>query len=123
MKNIKIECGAVGKRHKFNGAGKMLKFKDKVYRALKLILKGKVTTYKAIAEFIGSPGSARAVGNACSKNPNAPEVACHRVVKSNGSLGGYAGGEKKKIKLLRQEGVAVRSGKVEEFKKKKFRFK
>src|SRR3989344_1826552 len=100
-----------------------LSFNDKIWAALKLIPKGKVTTYKSIARFIGRPGASRAGGNACHKNPNAPEVACHRVVKSDGSLGGYAKGEKQKIKLLEKEGVKVVSGKIWEFNKKEFEFK
>lgn len=90
---------------------------------MKLIPRGQVTTYKTLAEFIGKPKAARAVGNACGKNPDAPRVPCHRVVKSDGSLGGYAGGVKKKIHLLRSEEVKVTNGKVKEFKEKIYKFK
>lgn len=103
----------------------MLKFgfNQKVWAALKLIPRGRVTTYKAIAKFIGQPKAARAVGNACGKNPDAPRAPCHRVVRSDGRLGGYAGGVKNKVELLAREGVKAAGGRVEEFKKKIYRFK
>ncbi len=99
------------------------KFNQKVWRALKLIPRGRVATYKEIARFIGKPGAARAVGNACGRNPNAPRVPCYRVVKSDGSLGGYARGVKKKIELLKRDGVRVKKEKVEEFEEKIYRFR
>lgn len=98
-------------------------FDKKVWWALKLVPRGRVTTYKEIAKFMGWPKAARAVGNACGKNPNAPRVPCHRVVKSDGRLGGYAGGVKKKIGLLKKEGVRAAKGKVKEFKSKRHQFK
>jgi len=100
-----------------------LGFNKKVWQALKRIPKGKVTTYGELARYLGKPKAGRAVGNACGKNPNAPAVPCHRVVKSDGGLGGYAGGTNKKIKLLKKEGVAVKKLKIEEFKKILFKFK
>ena len=98
-------------------------FNKKVWAALKLIPRGRVTTYKELAKYLGKPKAARAVGNACGKNPDAPRAPCHRVVKSDGSLGGYGGGAKRKIKLLKKEDIRVNKGKVEEFKKKIYRFK
>lgn len=97
-------------------------FNRKVWGVLKIIPAGRVVTYKAIAEFIGSPNAARAVGNACNLNPDAPKVPCHRVVKSDGSLGGYAYGLKKKIALLMKEGVKVEKARVKNFKKVIYRF-
>lgn len=93
----------------------MKKFNERCYQALKLIPKGKVTTYKEIARYLGSNGY-RAVGNAMSKNPNAPQVPCHRVVCSDGKIGGYAFGVKKKIDLLSKEKISVKNGKVENLK-------
>ncbi|HQP91506.1 MAG TPA: MGMT family protein [Candidatus Omnitrophota bacterium] len=78
-------------------------FEKKVYEAVRLIPKGQTRSYKWVAEKIGRPKAARAVGNALNKNPFAPVVPCHRVIKSDGSLGGFNGGLKKKIKLLREE--------------------
>ena len=84
-------------------------FQVKVWKYLLKISKGKVKTYKQVAIAIKSPFSARAVGNAVSKNPHAPQIPCHRVIKSDGSLGGYSGkgGIKTKKKLLKNEGVTL----------------
>ena len=85
------------------------KFQLKVWKYLKTIKKGKVKTYKQVALGIKSPKSARAVANACAKNPYAPKIPCHRVIRSDGGLGGYSGigGTKKKLKLLRSEKAAI----------------
>ena len=82
------------------------KFQLKVWKYLKKIPKGKVKTYKEVAIAINMPKSARAVANACSKNPYAPQIPCHRVIRSDGKLGGYSGsgGLKTKKKLLKNEG-------------------
>ena len=82
------------------------KFQIKVWKFLISIPKGKVKTYKEVAIAINHPKAARAVANACAKNPYAPKVPCHRVIKSNGNLGGYSapGGIKTKKKLLKNEG-------------------
>ena len=85
------------------------KFQIKVWNYLKKIPKGKVKTYKQVAKAIGMPKAARAVANACGKNPYAPKIPCHRVIRSDGGLGGYSGrgGIKQKLKLLRSENVAI----------------
>ena len=85
------------------------KFQVKVWKYLKTIPKGKVNTYKQVAIGINRPKAARAVANACGKNPYAPKVPCHRVISSNGSLGGYSGkgGIKTKKKLLKSEGILL----------------
>ena len=72
------------------------------------IPRGKVKSYKQVALGINRPRSARAVANACGKNPYAPKVPCHRVIRSDGSLGGYSGsgGIKTKKKLLKKEGFS-----------------
>lgn len=93
-------------------------FNQKVWQLLKKIPRGQVATYGQIAKAAKSPNSARAVGNACGKNPFAPIVPCHRVVASNGSLGGYSGGISKKIKLLAKEGVMVKNNKIVNFNEK-----
>jgi len=81
-------------------------FQKKVYEIVKKVPKGKTTTYKAIAKKLNS--SPRAVGQALKVNPYAPIVPCHRVIMSNGKIGGYSGSNpkniKKKIELLRKEG-------------------
>ena len=91
-----------------------MSFDEKCYELLKKIPKGKVTTYKEIAKALGTKAY-RAVGSAMNKNPNPIKVPCHRVVKSDGSLGGYAYGSENKIKLLKEEGVEVINGKVVDF--------
>ena len=72
------------------------------------IPKGSVKTYKQVAIGINRPKSARAVANACAKNPYAPAVPCHRVIKSDGSIGGFSapGGKIAKKKLLKKEGFS-----------------
>ena len=72
------------------------------------IPKGKVKTYKEVAIGIKMPKSARAVANACGKTPYSPKVPCHRVIRSDGTLGGFSGhgGIKSKKKLLRKEGFS-----------------
>ena len=85
------------------------KFQLKVWRYLKTIKKGKVKTYKQVAIGIKNPKSARAVANACAKNPYAPKIPCHRVIRSDGGLGGYSGigGTMKKLKLLKSEKASI----------------
>ena len=85
------------------------KFQIKVWKYLMKIPKGEVKTYKQVAIGINRPKSARAVANACGKNPYAPKVPCHRVIRSDGSLGGFSapGGIKAKKKLLKKEGFLL----------------
>ncbi len=100
----------------------MALFNEKVWKLLAKIPKGKVTTYKQIASAAGNEWASRAVGNACKANPHSPKVPCHRVVSSEGRIGGYAHGVKKKIELLRKEKVEVNKGKIIDFEKKLFKF-
>lgn len=88
-------------------------FNQKVWNACKRIPKGKVSTYGEIAKAIKNKDSSRAVGNALNKNPFAPIVPCHRVVQSNGSIGGFASGAGKKIKLLKKEGIEIKNNKID----------
>lgn len=93
----------------------MRQFAEKVYAAVEKIPRGRVMSYKDIARVIGRPRAARAVGNALNKNPGMPHVPCHRVVRSDGSIGGYAKGTRKKIAFLKREGVVIRGNRVEGF--------
>ncbi len=97
------------------------KVKEKVWIACSRIPRGRVTTYAEIARAIGAPRAARAVGNALNKSPGMPRVPCHRVVPSNGKLGGFALGSARKKKLLEREGVRVSRGKIIDFRKKFYR--
>ena len=85
------------------------KFQLKVWKDLRKIPKGKVKAYKQVAIAIKRPKSARAVANACAKNPYPRKIPCHRVIRSDGGLGGYSGrgGIRQKLKLLRSEKVAI----------------
>ena len=84
-------------------------FQKKVWGEIDKIPRGEITTYSQIAKNIGKPKAARAVANACGANPNPITTPCHRVICSNGDIGGYSGsgGIEKKIKLLREEGVTL----------------
>lgn len=81
-----------------------MSFKERVHKVVSKIPKGKTLTYKQVAELAGSPRAFRAVGNVLNKNYN-HKIPCHRVVKSNGDLGGYNRGRRTKIKLLKHEGA------------------
>jgi methylated-DNA-[protein]-cysteine S-methyltransferase len=94
---------------------------QEIYNLLKKIPKGKVTTYGEIANKIGSKAY-RLVGQIIGKNPNAPTVPCHRVVKSDGKISGYAFGVDKKIALLKSEGIKIENDKIINFEQKLFKF-
>ena len=83
------------------------KFQLKVWEYLRKIPSGSVKTYSQVAKGIGKPLAVRAVANAIGKNPYAPRIPCHRVIRSDGSLGGYSGkgGIKTKKLLLKREGI------------------
>jgi len=89
----------------------MKSFNERCYQKLKKVPRGKVTTYREIAKALGNKAY-RAVGNAMNKNPGAPQVPCHRVVKSDGSAGGFASGTRKKISMLKKEGIKIVRGKI-----------
>ena len=80
-------------------------FQILVWKEILKIPFGETRTYKEIAQEIGKPNSSRAVANACGKNPYAPDIPCHRVIRTDGKLGGYSGvgGVKMKEKLLKIE--------------------
>jgi len=98
----KISCVSGKKNNRYP------EFYKKVWLETAKIPVGKVCTYKQIAQKIGLPKTYRAVGNALNKNPFAPIIPCHRVIKSDYTLGGYSCGIKYKIKLLKKEGVRLK---------------
>jgi methylated-DNA-[protein]-cysteine S-methyltransferase len=93
----------------------MLMIREKVFKIVSKVPRGKVITYKIVADKAGT--SPRAVGSIMRSNPYPIEVPCHRVVMSDGGIGGYSGSNlnniKKKIVLLKSEGVEVRDGKID----------
>lgn len=99
----------------------MVNFNEKCYDILKKVPKGKVITYKDIANALGTKAY-RAVGNAMNKNKNILEIPCHRVVCSDGKIGGYSRGVNKKIELLENERVKIIKEKVD-LKKYGWKFK
>lgn len=88
------------------------KFEIEVLVATFKIPKGKISTYKRIAEKIDRPRAYRAVGNALHKNPLAPIVPCHRVVRSDGGFGGDSKGAESRRKLLEKEGISIKNSRV-----------
>lgn len=88
-----------------------------VYAALMRIPGGKVATYGDIAKAVGRPEASQAVGRILNKNPNPIKVPCHRVVMSNGTIGGYAFGKSRKKELLESEGLCFYGDTLIEFKK------
>ncbi|MFH1401033.1 MAG: MGMT family protein [Nanoarchaeota archaeon] len=94
----------------------MRTFSQRCYDVLRKVPKGRVTTYAQIARALDTRAY-RAVGQAMHRNPRAPSVPCHRVVASDGSLGGFASGPEAKIRMLRMEGVQVEGGRIVDFKK------
>ena len=85
-------------------------FQIKVWQEIAKIPYGETKTYKDIAVALGKPNSSRAVANACAKNPYVPEVPCHRVIRSDGSIGGYSGkgGIRQKRLLLKSEKISIK---------------
>ena len=86
-------------------------FNSRCYDLLRKVPEGKVTTYKALANALNTKAY-RAVGNAMNKNPYAPVVPCHRVINSNGELGGFASGINNKIKMLKSEGIVIENNTI-----------
>jgi len=103
-----------------------MKFEVRVWKLMEKIPKGRVTTYGLIAKKLKTKAY-RAVGNACRKNPYAPRVPCHRVVRSDGTVGGFGGKTsgktvKKKIQMLGNENVKIKNGRIIDFERVLFRF-
>lgn len=96
--------------------------RDKIYELTRQIPVGRVTTYGALAKSVGHPKAARGVGMLMHVNPDAPRTPCHRVVRSDGTIGGYGStkGVVQKIERLKAEGVEVLNGRIVDFNKKFF---
>ena len=95
---------------------------SRVYKKLLEVPRGKVTTYAELAKAVGIENGQRAIGNIMNKNPNPILVPCHRVVRSDGSVGRYAFGQAEKTQLLSSEGVKVRDGFIVDMNDTVYRF-
>lgn len=89
----------------------MTLFQQKIYEVVKMIPVGETLNYKEVAQLAGRPKAWRAVGNALNKNTDL-KVPCHRVVRSDGRIGGYRKGVRRKVYLLKKEGVLIKSGRI-----------
>ena len=98
-----------------------MNFNDKCFELISEVPKGKVTTYKEIARVLNTKAY-QAVGRAMAKNKKLVYIPCHRVIKSDGKIGGYAMGINKKINLLQKEGISIINGKVVDFTDKFYSF-
>lgn len=99
-----------------------MKLQKEVLEMMKKIPEGKVTTYRIIALELGTRAY-RAVGTAVKNNPDAPRIPCHRVVKSNGTVGFYSGGgTKTKIRMLQKEGIKISNNRIVNFDKVLYKF-
>lgn len=92
----------------------MKDFTERVYDVVAAVPKGKVITYGEVARRAGSPKASRAVGNIMNKNPDMKRVPCHRVIRGDRTVGGYALTPGKKVQILTAEGILIEDGKVHE---------
>jgi len=93
-----------------------------VYKKLLRVHKGKITTYGELAKAVGLKNGQRAIGKIMNKNPFPVIIPCHRVVNSNGKIGGYAYGQDVKNKMLTKEGIEIQNGKILDFEKRIYKF-
>ena len=89
-----------------------MNLEHRVYEKLLKVPKGKVTTYSELAKAVGLKNGQRAIGRIMNKNPFPVIVPCHRVILSNGKIGGYAWGENVKTNMLSKEGIKIKNGKI-----------
>jgi len=99
-----------------------LNLEQKIYKKLLEVPKGKVTTYGELAKSIGFTNGQRVVGRIMNQNPYPAIIPCHRVVRSDGKVGGYDYGEEVKINMLQQEGIKIKNGKILDWEKTVHRF-
>jgi methylated-DNA-[protein]-cysteine S-methyltransferase len=99
-----------------------LNLEQKIYKKLLEVPKGQITTYGELAKAVGLKNGQRIIGKIMNKNPYPVIIPCHRVVMSTGKIGGYAYGEHVKIKLLNDEGIQIKNGKILDLKNRVYRF-
>ena len=95
---------------------------QKIFKKLLEVPKGQITTYGELAKSVGLKNGQRAVGKIMNKNPYPVIIPCHRVVMSTGKIGGYAYGEHVKVKMLNDEGVRIKDGKIVDMENIIYRF-
>jgi len=122
MDNYRDDVGMDGDRECSNDDN-TLSIEEQVYTLVSSIPKGMVSTYKDVAVALGRPDISRLIGRILSRNPDPIVVPCHRVVMSDGSIGGYIYGADVKEELLRREGVMVEDGVIKDFKYVRFSFR
>ena len=94
----------------------------KIYKKLLEVPEGKITTYGELAKAVGIKNGQRAVGRIMNKNPYPVIIPCHRVVKSDGKVGGYAYGQQVKINMLSKEGIKIKEEKILDWENTIYRF-
>ena len=99
-----------------------MNLEQKVFKKLLEVPKGQVTTYGELSKAVGLKNGQRVIGRIMNQNPYPVIVPCHRVVMSTGKIGGYAYGEHIKAKMLNDEGVKIKNGKILDLEKKVYRF-
>jgi len=99
-----------------------MNLEQQVYKKLTEVPQGKVTTYGELAKAVGLKNGQRVIGQIMKKNPYPVIIPCHRVVKSDGKVGGYDYGEEVKINMLRKEGINIKDGKILDWEKTVYRF-
>lgn len=99
-----------------------MNLEQKIYKKLLEVPKGQITTYGELSKAVGLKNGQRAVGKIMNKNPYPVIIPCHRVVMSTGKIGGYAYGEHVKAKMLNDEGIEIRDGKILDLENKLYRF-
>ena len=99
-----------------------MNLEQKIYKKLLEVPKGQITTYGELAKAVGLKNGQRTIGKIMNKNPCPVIIPCHRVVMSTGKIGGYAYGENVKTKLLNDEGIQIKNGKIMDLENKVYRF-
>ena len=99
-----------------------MNLEQKIYKKLSEVPKGKVTTYGELSKAVGLKNGQRYIGNVMNKNPYPVIIPCHRVVMSDGKIGGYYYGADVKTKMLNKEGIQIQNGKIVDWKNKVHRF-
>ncbi len=99
-----------------------MNLEQKIYKKLLEVPKGQITTYGELAKAVGLKNGQRVVGKIMNKNPYPVIIPCHRVVMSTGKIGGYAYGENIKTKLLNDEGIQIKNGKILDLENRVYRF-